>query len=66
MNESVESGSTPLLRVDDLHTRFATEQGPLRAVAGVSFEAIADGAEQEMSTEEAGEVAGEIDGAEEK
>jgi hypothetical protein len=35
-------------------------------VAGVSFEAIADGAEQEMSTEEAGEVAGDVDAGEEK
>jgi DNA-directed RNA polymerase subunit omega len=35
-------------------------------VAGVSFEAIADGAEQEMSTEEAGDIAGDLDAGEEK
>ena len=35
-------------------------------VAGVSFEAIADGAEQEMSTEEAGDIAGDLDGGEQK
>jgi len=38
MSTSAEAEPAPLLRVDNLHTRFATEQGPLRAVDGVSFD----------------------------
>jgi peptide/nickel transport system ATP-binding protein/oligopeptide transport system ATP-binding protein len=32
------SGSEPLLKVDDLHVSFATEEGMVRAVEGVSFD----------------------------